>query len=259
MVFVEGDNYRQLRRPGDDPAQFRSVVRPAQVPAAPDSVVHQYRAENFTTSTWPDSEQSADISVNGLTASTLNGEPSVSGDGVDDFGEDGDLAPFGANADTDFAIELVLQTTDRGNCLGTADSTSDMALGVRTGDPFDSVPDRLSFTLRSAAASSNFISVSSGTTVTDGTARHIIINKTGNTGSDIEIILNGSADTVQINRDTFDPTNTRNFQFPIRYFASNFQTNVAGPIDAEIPLIRLYNDSLSGQQQQNLFDAQPYV
>jgi hypothetical protein len=27
MVFVEGDDYRQLRRPGDDPAQFRSPVR----------------------------------------------------------------------------------------------------------------------------------------------------------------------------------------------------------------------------------------
>jgi hypothetical protein len=27
MVFVEGDNYRALRRPGDDPAQFRAPVR----------------------------------------------------------------------------------------------------------------------------------------------------------------------------------------------------------------------------------------
>jgi hypothetical protein len=27
MVFVEGDDYRALRRPGDDPAQFRSPVR----------------------------------------------------------------------------------------------------------------------------------------------------------------------------------------------------------------------------------------
>jgi hypothetical protein len=257
MVFVEGDEYRRLRRPGDDPAQFRSVVRPP--PPVPDSLIHEYLAKNFTPSVWPDSEQSSDITVNGLTASSLNGQPSVSGDGVDDFGENGTLGSFASDTDTDFAVELILKTTDRGNCLGTANSADSMALSVRTTDAFNSIPDRLSFTLRSKKNTRDFITVSSDTVVTDGTARHIIINKTGNTASDINIVLNGTPDSQQIRRANFSPGQTANFQFPIRYFASNFQTNVAEPIDAEIPLIRLYNNSLSNQQQQDLFNRQVYV
>jgi hypothetical protein len=47
MVFVEGDDYRALRRPGDDPAQFRSPVRSPRtdVPdiAVVDGLVAWYR------------------------------------------------------------------------------------------------------------------------------------------------------------------------------------------------------------------------
>jgi hypothetical protein len=50
MVFVEGDDYRALRRPGDDPAQFRSPVRlpRANVPdiAVVDGLVAWYRFED---------------------------------------------------------------------------------------------------------------------------------------------------------------------------------------------------------------------
>jgi hypothetical protein len=52
MVFVEGDDYRQLRRPGDDPARFRSPVRlpPTDVPdiAVVDGLVTWYRFEDST-------------------------------------------------------------------------------------------------------------------------------------------------------------------------------------------------------------------
>jgi hypothetical protein len=48
MVFVEGDDYRALRRPGDDPAQFRSPVRFGAVPssAVVDGLVAWYRFED---------------------------------------------------------------------------------------------------------------------------------------------------------------------------------------------------------------------
>jgi hypothetical protein len=86
MVFVEGDNYRALRRPGDDPAQFRSTVRLPQAAAVPDSVIHQYRGENFTTSSWPDSVGNADMTIIGASVSALNGVKAASFDGADDHG-----------------------------------------------------------------------------------------------------------------------------------------------------------------------------
>jgi hypothetical protein len=51
MVFVEGDDYRTLRRPGDDPAQFRSVVRRRTLAtgvdaAITDGLVAWYRMTN---------------------------------------------------------------------------------------------------------------------------------------------------------------------------------------------------------------------
>jgi hypothetical protein len=88
MVFVEGDDYRQLRRPGDDPAQFRSLVRPAKAPLTPASVIYQYRGRNFNTSTWVDSAPSApqsDLSNNGPAVSSINGNKAPSSDGTDDF------------------------------------------------------------------------------------------------------------------------------------------------------------------------------
>jgi hypothetical protein len=50
MVFVEGDDYRALRRPGDDPAAFRAPVRFGAVSSSPDPItdglVAWYRFED---------------------------------------------------------------------------------------------------------------------------------------------------------------------------------------------------------------------
>jgi hypothetical protein len=228
----------------------------AEIP--PKSLIHEYQAKNFTPSTWPDSEQSDDILNNGLTSSTINSQPAVSGDGVDDFGSDGTLDSFGSNTDTDFSIELVLKTTDRGACFGVADSG--MAFSVRTDSAFNARPDKISIVLSSDGTTGEATVVSSDTTVTDGTARHIIINKTGNSVGDFDIIINNTVDSVTSRLNNFIPSNVSNFSLPLSYFASNFQGNTpAGLIQADMGFIRLYNDSLTTQQQQKLFTKQPYV
>jgi hypothetical protein len=258
MVFVEGDEYRQLRRPGGDPAQFRSIVRPVQTPPVPDSLIHEYRAQNFTSTTWPDSEQSSDISVIQLSPSTVNGEPSVRGDGVDDFGSDGTIDPFGSNTGSDFAFELILQTSDTGACFGVTDN--DMALSARTDSAFNATANKFSFILSSNGGAGGNIVVSSQTTVTDGTARHIIVNKTGNSASDVNIILNNSVDPTTTISNSFVPSNARDFTRPLSYFASNFEGNRnAALLQAEIPFIRIFDDSLSASEQQTLFQRQVYV
>jgi hypothetical protein len=91
MVFVEDDEYRQLRRPGDDPARFRSPVRLSVVPdiAVTDGLIAWYRfADSSNTATdytavfgVGSNTTSLDGNVNGAT-STPNGgvRDVVSGD-----------------------------------------------------------------------------------------------------------------------------------------------------------------------------------
>jgi hypothetical protein len=150
MVFVEGDDYRQLRRPGGDPAQFRSVVRPAQVPAAPDSVVHQYLGKNFTTSTWPDTAPSgpqADMTVNGPVTDTLNGDPAATSDGIDDFGlADGPQDTFSSQ---NCAVAFVFNADGSGvfntTFFGAKDSSSRFRIGDNDRITADGTIDLLAF------------------------------------------------------------------------------------------------------------------
>jgi hypothetical protein len=71
MVLVEGDDYRTLRRPGDDPAQFRSVVRlPRGDGFGVDNAVTQglvlwYRMENTNSNTATVVDATNNLSVGG--------------------------------------------------------------------------------------------------------------------------------------------------------------------------------------------------
>jgi hypothetical protein len=181
MVFSEGDDFRALRRPGDDPAQFRSLVRLPRV-EGPDSIEHQYRVKNFTTSTWPDSAQNADMSVNGLSRGTIGGEPSVSSDGVDDFGvAPSDTVETLPGTSSEFGVAFTVQTTDNsGDYFGVQSSTArflildggggDIRLGLEENSDF----------LTKKTTSSN---------LTDGVPHLICINKRGNNASDIKFYI----------------------------------------------------------------------
>jgi hypothetical protein len=260
MVFVEGDDYRRLRRPGDDPARFRSVVRPVQA-VAPDSLIHEYRAQNFTSSTWTDSAQSADITPNGLTSSTLTSEPSVSGDGVDDSGFGTQLGSFGSDLATDIAVEFVIQTADSGGVLGvvfTGPNEEEFFI-IEINDSSSSAPGAITFRMRADDGGGAILQRESSIRVDDGSAHHVIVNKQSNSANGIELIIDGVDETGQIVSDDLNPGRLVDFTDEIAYFAVNDRGSVITPIDADIPLIRLFDDSLSSQTQQDLFDSQPYV
>jgi hypothetical protein len=171
MVFVEGDDYRTLRRPGDDPAQFRSVVRPVRVPPAPDSLLHQYKAENFNANTnvWPDSVGTADMSTTGAVEDSLNQEPGVFSDGVDDFGQADNPEQVPQNAE--FAIALTFQSTDTsdfGHWFGSFASTQRFRMIDINGNGRP--------TLDIIDSNDNQRAVQLGTNVNDGNVNLLVIN-----------------------------------------------------------------------------------
>jgi hypothetical protein len=214
MVFVEGDDYRQLRRPGDDPAQFRSIVRPGKGGAAPDSVQFQYKAENFSTTGWPDSAPNgtnADLSVTGLTKTTLNGKPAVKSDGVDDRAES--TAPAGDGFESLFGLEsfgiamqLRFQPGDIDQFVS-ARPTTNADFQVRQDDaPNGAVAGNIAIEI----TDNNNGQIRLGTqTDVSGVERTVIVNKRGNTAADIEIYVDSMSaqESVGVLNDTgFDNT-----------------------------------------------------
>jgi hypothetical protein len=202
MVFVEGDNYRALRRPGDDPAQFRSVVRPIQQlqPQPPQTVLHRYRGSDFTGSTWPDSIGSADLTVTGASSATLgpNDADAVSFDGVDDNAEStlaGGNGPERTPNNLTFGIAMAFEAT--------AESNTDL-WGVFDGSNSFQINDKAvrDGTIGEAQIvlnePNNTIRVESTVDVFDQTVKLLVINKNGSTASDIEFFLAGNSTSSPI-------------------------------------------------------------
>jgi hypothetical protein len=205
MVFVEGDDYRQLRRSGDDPAQFRSVVRPAQVPVAPDSVIHQYRGQNFTTSGWIDSVGDANMSINGVSPSTLNGDRAASSDGVDDVGVA--LGPESiVSQSSSFGIAIVFRSSSPKDITawgGTADSNRSAFL-IQDEDRLDRSLGEMKVFLRDS--NKGALDVELANSVCDGNVHLIVINKTSDSNIDFYVDDMSSVAPTQTVTNGFDHT-----------------------------------------------------
>jgi hypothetical protein len=100
----------------DDSAQTTVTVDSAA------SGVHQYRAEDFA-KPWPDNVGTADITVNGLSTSTVNGgETTVTGNGIDEFGQ---ASPTQWDPSGEAAIEVVVAPATDGEVVGKRNSGGD--------------------------------------------------------------------------------------------------------------------------------------
>jgi hypothetical protein len=268
MVFVEGDNYRALRRPGDDPAQFRSVVRPAvrpaQVPAVPDSVVHQYLGQNFTTSTWADTAPSgpqADMSINGVSASTLNGDRAASSDGVDDVGlADG---PQDLPENETFGVAMVINSPDPRdltNVLGSNDGANGFpSFQFSDSNANDNSTGELRVVVKDS--NNNTLNVETAGKIYDGQTRLIAINKTANTASGISIYVGDMTTQAAVNVNTaqsFDHTNYSN-STQMAFFAINLSGSQAGFKALDLPFIEFNEQPYSQQDRLDLKQRAPGV
>jgi hypothetical protein len=260
MVFVEGDDYRQLRRPGDDPARFRSPVRPVQVPVAPDSVVHQYLGQNFTTSGWTDSVGNADMSVTGVSKSTLLGSPAGSGDGVDDIA----IAPKGTvetlpGQSDSFGLAFTFSssdTTDNSLLMGCRDSIGTI-FQIMDLDFRDGSNGELAFRVGS---NGNALQKETDNVVFDGTANLAVLNKRSNDAQDMEIYIGTTnsdlqtpvPSTVRINQ-SFDHTNY-SMSDQMGFFAQTTGRGGKNFKDCTLSFIEFNEEPYSQQEREELFE-----
>jgi hypothetical protein len=228
---------------------------------APNSVKHQYRAQNFTTSTWTDTAPNgpqADMSINGVSASTLNGDRSASSDGVDDFAvSDG---PQTLPEQKQFGIAFVFRssdTTDGSRWFGVSDSNTGAIFNIEDSDTFTGETGNL--ILRTKGGSGDLL-VETADQFVDGDVHLVVINKIANSGSGaVEFYVDGQQvnSTVQIDSG-FDHTNY-SMNRDMHFFGRN-QVNGSGARDfkaLDMPFIEFNEEPYSSTERQNLKQRAP--
>jgi hypothetical protein len=259
MVFVEGDDYRTLRRPGDDPAQFRSVVRPAQVPV-PNSVVHQYRGENFTTSTWTDSVGDADMSITGVSAGTLNGDRAASSDRVDDFGVTSTPGPESLPGQTDsFGVAFVIKSNDTNDntpVFRSDDGNSNFQ--VSDNDFHDGTNGELFFALTDS--NQDILAVETSQVVYDGSIHLVCINKRSDQAADVSIFVDDMSTPApsSIRLDNFDSSAYSNTT-GLGFFARNNSGSISLHKSVDMAFAEFNEQPYSQQDRTDLKQRTPSI
>jgi hypothetical protein len=262
MVFVEGDDYRQLRRPGDDPAQFRSVVRPAQTPDPPDSVEHQYTGDNFSASSWPDNIGQSPMSINGLSGGTLNGEASVISDGTDDFGVAPTGGPESLIEQPSFGIAFTFSSLDARSFtlwMGVI-SADDSLFDIGDGDFDDGSVGELRFSLRDQ--NKNAFIEETTDSFCNGNINLVVVNKEQVNGSpQVEFYINSMSSPVNSQTQRAQGFDLSNFSFNegMGFFAQNTASGEAFFKEFNTGFIEFNSQSYTPKQRQDLKARVPEV
>jgi hypothetical protein len=222
----------------------------------PSSVKHQYRGQNFTSSTWTDSVGTADMSINGVSASTLNGDRSSSSDGVDDFAvSDG---PQDLPEQETFGIAFVFQssdTTDGSRWFGISDNNSDDVFNIEDSDTFSGTTGNL--ILRTKSGSGDLI-VETADQFVDGNTHLVVINKTANTGSGaVEFYVDGQQVNSAVQKDSGFDNTQYSTNIDMGFFSRNRQTGTQNFKALDMPFIEFNEEPYSSTERQNLKQRAP--
>jgi len=231
------------------------------VASAPSSAIHRWKLDDVASGTATDSIGSADGTVNGVSSVSgdYQGGSAGDGDGVDDYIDTTTLGSFGLNMTSDFAIAFTLDgftDTSRSHVAGVVNSTDSTFLlirlaAVKDGDIQMIVSDKNGEDIDAAT--------DSGSLIDDGGKYRVVINKTGNDGTDIEIWINK---TEESSSPVFTQNNFQNptdFDGNFALFARNNAGTIEENLDAILDDVIIYNDSLSSSEIQDDYNIQPWT
>jgi len=223
-------------------------------PAIPDSVEYQYVAGNFA-SPWADEVGGADMTVNGISASTFsNGEESVAGDGSNDFGIADGPESIGSNQSFTLAFTNQFSSVSSlESAFGAFDGAAE--LNVRTNN------DTANFQLQLSDSNANILRVSSDNTFGDGTPHAVVFTKTGDTASDISLYVDDMANEepliIEVD-DAFDHTNF-NLTTNMAFFARNNQGSIGLYGNRDCGVFEFASAAYTQTQRENFVSRRPEV
>jgi hypothetical protein len=233
---------------GSEIAEVRTGAGDVLFSAIRDSRVYYYVGESFG-NPWTEEVTGSDMTVSGLTSTTLNGNDAVSGDGVDDHG----LAPIGDYAG-DFAgnaaVESVIQTTDnRGGVCGFLSRNGKGRFGMTIGPALTTggLSDNV-VCIAIEDESGNLLKFEGDTQINDGNLHSIVLNKTGGQfPGDFELLVDGSAETLSASPNNDDVTNLpADFGVDMAFFGENDDGSIVERLNADVVGFGFHNDTLNG-------------
>ena len=219
----------------------------------PDSVESQWRREEFA-DPWPANVGDVDMSVSGLSKSTFsNGEDSVFGDGTDAHGLASGPETLATNETFGIAFTIQYPNPDQFDTF--FGCTGDGQFFIR--DPSGSGTIEIAL----QDSNSNNLNVETDNQYDDGNPHPIIINKRGNSASDIGFYVDDmtTEQSTTINNDQgFDHTNY-NLSTDWAFWARNTDGTIDSNIEADMGVIELNSNPYSEEEREEFVSRRPEV
>jgi hypothetical protein len=249
----------------------RNLILDQTVADTPNSVIHQYRGQNVTNSIWADSVSDADMLMNGPQNTILDGSDSAQGassDGVDDFAVASRSTSTQSNpADLPekktFGIALTFQTTDASDLTSyfATLSATNSRFSLSDTDFFSGETGNLVFTVQDTDGNSFDVETDPSISFADGNVHICVINKNGNSASDINIYVDDLTTPVSttIQRaQGFDPTRYDN-PGELVFFARDNQGTIERFKQFSAGLFEFSTEPYSQIERNNLKSRRPEV
>lgn len=270
-----GENlYHVIARDGTESDPRRGVqnypfIAAEGAAAIPDSEANQKLAHRWVLTDdsgslgVADSIGSADGTNNGVslvTGGDYAGGAAGDGDGTDDHIATTTWGTFGSNMDSDFAIAFSIHPpASEAVVLGTAnsDGSGDNSLYIRTDDAFNGSLGTLTWAIRGDGDGGAFNAVESTTDLTSGGPYRVVVNKTGNSASDMQIWVNQADDNASTIRDQFDETTVIDFNEAVALFAANTGGTIQGYLSAILDDICVFGNSLTQSEIESYTNPWP--
>jgi len=243
----------------DDSVVSEYRVRNAR--AIPDSVVYQYDAADFTTSSWPDTVGSADMSVTGLSDTTFsNGAESVDGDGTDDYGTANGPEDLAKNTTFGLALTIRVDNVPQfGSYFGMGDDADSTSSRMQLRDSGDGNGD---FELFIQDNNGGSFSVNTDPTVAgDGTVHAVVVNKNGNSDADVNFYIDDMATAVGTAVDrpgSYDPSNWSS-TYEMAFYARNDGGAINRYVDMAAGVFEFNTAPYSQTEREDFVSRRPEV
>lgn len=219
----------------------------AAIPAseADQKLIHRWVLDDVN-GTVEDSIGTADGTNNGVVSVDGDWAGGSAGDGgaSDNYIQTTPLGTFGSSMSSDFAIAFSVQTQDGSGPVARLADANNMSLSTTLGNALVSAPTG-ALTFSMADADGNGIQVhTDALTVDDGNQYRVVMNKTSNSASGLEIWTNQTNSSVS---NDFDEgfSNTDDFTELFTLYARNNEGSLLAFFDGIIDDYCIFNDSLT--------------
>lgn len=237
------------------------IIRLPEVSTIPDSAIHRWTLEEDS-STFEDSIGSDDATDSGTTRVT----DTWYGGAARDSGGTGHIesttwGTFGSSMDSDFAVALTIQSTNialEDRFLGVVNDNTTTVFTVEYAETSaSSTVEGMRLFLRDSDG--NTYRVGSDVQPTDGTKHRVVINKTANTGDGVTVYDDTTAASNHVVGVDEGFTNPGDFDYPVSIFGWNNRGSVLDIPDSVIDDVVIYGSSLTSDEIQQDYDAQPWT